>query len=151
MCCANKAAIDEAIAHHRAAVELQPQSPLAHNSLGLSLANAGRHDEAMPHYTRAIALQPGWSTPTSTSRCRMLARGQTDEALARHDAQFRASAKRRRTGQLFVRLVIGLPIDADNEPLRGFADARAGGRLERAGFLLAAAIALILPQPGAAR
>jgi len=51
---------NDAIVQHSAAVQLQPQSAAAHNSLGLSLAKAGRDADAIHHYGRALALQPGF-------------------------------------------------------------------------------------------
>ena len=59
-----------------------PQSPLAHNCLGLSLAKAGRHGEAIPHYTRAIALQPTLIDAYLNLAISHANRGETGDAIA---------------------------------------------------------------------
>ena len=111
---------DEAIAQHRAAAQLWPQSAPVHNSLGLSLARAGRHDEAIAHYDRAIRLQPGFHRALSQPRARLFARSAGSIRRSTSPCTASVSAKRRRAAAMFVRLVTGLPIDADNAALRGF-------------------------------
>jgi tetratricopeptide (TPR) repeat protein len=45
------------------AVSLGPEEPLAHNNLGVALAETGRFDEAVPHYRKAIELDPKYPEP----------------------------------------------------------------------------------------
>jgi tetratricopeptide (TPR) repeat protein len=40
-------------------VEKAPRSPVAHNNLGMALAQAGRMDDALSHFREAVALDPG--------------------------------------------------------------------------------------------
>jgi Tfp pilus assembly protein PilF len=45
--------------HFRAAVAIRPESPGAHNNLGLVLAERGAWEEAEKHFLMALALDPG--------------------------------------------------------------------------------------------
>ena len=55
---ASRGRLDEAIAHHRSALELNPSYAEAHNNLGNALTQTGRVDEAIPHFRKAIEVQP---------------------------------------------------------------------------------------------
>jgi serine/threonine protein kinase/tetratricopeptide (TPR) repeat protein len=56
--------LNEAIAHFRAAIGLQPAAADAHIALGLALADQGELDEAVSEMRKAVALKPddadGW-------------------------------------------------------------------------------------------
>ena len=117
-------------------MQLQPQSPLAHNSLGLSLAKAGRHDEAMPHYARAIALQPLLIDAYLNLAMSHVNRGQIGDAIAVviRSIEARETPANR---ELLARLVSGFLLNQRQRTAAPHADARAGGRLDRADSLLA--------------
>jgi tetratricopeptide (TPR) repeat protein len=50
--------LDEAIACHRQAIALDPRYALAHNALGVALADKGQLDEAIGCFRKAVALDP---------------------------------------------------------------------------------------------
>ncbi len=50
--------LDEALAHYRRAVELDPRHPLARHNLGSTLAMTGATAEALPHLKQAVELDP---------------------------------------------------------------------------------------------
>ena len=54
----NQGRTDEAIAHFREAIRIDPTFGDAHNDLGLALNNLGRFDEAAEHLSLAVRLQP---------------------------------------------------------------------------------------------
>lgn len=49
---------DKSVAEAVRGVELDPNSAIAHDLLGMCLSYAGRHDEAIPMYKKAIRLEP---------------------------------------------------------------------------------------------
>ena len=57
-CSAEVGRIDESVAHHRRAVELEPHSHLHLNDLGYSLMESGQYDEAEEVLQRAVQLVP---------------------------------------------------------------------------------------------
>ena len=57
-CTAESGRIDECVAHHRRAVELEPDNYLHLNDLGYSLLEAGQYDEAEEVLQRAVHLAP---------------------------------------------------------------------------------------------
>ena len=52
---------DEAIAHGKRAVELDPLSPIVHVALGHAYYLAGRYDEAMGQMQRALEIEPSFA------------------------------------------------------------------------------------------
>jgi len=73
--------VDEAIAHYREALALNPQYPEACNNLGEALAGRGAVKEAIAQFEKASQLDPGYSV-ARTNLGMMLARtGQTDKAV----------------------------------------------------------------------
>jgi tetratricopeptide (TPR) repeat protein len=75
---------DDAIAHFKEALRLNPMSPDALNNLGIAFASIDRHDDALKCFEGAIAMKPD-SAPTQTSLGLALARlGRTDEALTHY-------------------------------------------------------------------
>jgi tetratricopeptide (TPR) repeat protein len=76
------AQLEEAIRYYTAAVSLRPQSPAAHNNLGLALNDKGRLDEAIACIREAIHLDKD-DARTRTNLGWVLSRlGKTDEAIA---------------------------------------------------------------------
>jgi tetratricopeptide (TPR) repeat protein len=50
--------LDEAIAHYRASLAINPRSLEVDNNLGIALGRQGKFDEAAAHYRRAIEIKP---------------------------------------------------------------------------------------------
>ena len=100
-----------------AALQVQPQAAPIHNSLGLSLAKAGRDDDAIPHYTRAIALQPNFIDAYLNLAMVHSRAGRNGEAV---DLVMRSIAVREtpENKTQFTRLVSGIAIDRDDPQLR---------------------------------
>jgi Flp pilus assembly protein TadD len=68
--------------HHRRMVELAPQEPIVHSSLGIELFKQGRFDEAISHYNKALTLRPGIETAIHYNMANALMRlGRFDEAV----------------------------------------------------------------------
>jgi len=57
-CAAEAGRMEESVAHHRRAVELEPNNYLHLNDLGYSLLVAGQYDEAESVLQRAVKLAP---------------------------------------------------------------------------------------------
>ncbi|WP_449417981.1 tetratricopeptide repeat protein [Phormidium nigroviride] len=53
--------LDEAIAHYRKAVEINPDSPLAYHNLGKALQQNGQLEDAIAAQQKAIILQPNFT------------------------------------------------------------------------------------------
>ena len=58
---ADRQLLDEAIAHYRKALEINPDYAEAHNNLGLALADRGPTDEAIAHYRKALEIKPDYA------------------------------------------------------------------------------------------
>ncbi len=54
---------DEAVRFLTAAVALRPESPAAHDNLGIALIGKGQADEAIACHTKAIELDPNFAKP----------------------------------------------------------------------------------------
>ncbi len=59
--CNAQGKLDEATAHYRRALELRPQDPRTHNSLGIVYAKQLRHALAEAHFRAAIDLNPDYA------------------------------------------------------------------------------------------
>jgi Flp pilus assembly protein TadD len=57
---ANHGRVDEAIAHYRKALKIQPDNVGAHYGLGGALQLRGRLDQAMAEYRKALELKPDY-------------------------------------------------------------------------------------------
>ena len=53
---------EEAIAHYREALRIDPEYDLAHTNLGLALVSQGKMDEAIAHYEEALRINPELAT-----------------------------------------------------------------------------------------
>jgi superkiller protein 3 len=51
--------LDEAVAHLRRVIDINPRSPDAHRNLAIALALQGKLEEAIGHDRAALRLQPG--------------------------------------------------------------------------------------------
>jgi protein O-GlcNAc transferase len=74
--------LEEAIAHLRAAVRLQPNFIDAHNRLGQALYFAGRNDEAIAAYRTALHIRPDLGALWNNLGVALRDNGRLDEALA---------------------------------------------------------------------
>ena len=64
------------------ALQVNPESALAHNKVGTVLAVQGRLVEAMTHYSQALRLNPHYATVYNNCGLVLLQQGQTEEAIA---------------------------------------------------------------------
>ncbi len=73
---------EDAIRFATAAVALRPQSPGAHNNLGIALKGKGRLDEASAEYREAIRLQNDFAEAHDNLGIVLKDKGQLNEAIA---------------------------------------------------------------------
>ena len=55
---AGRGQLDEAVAHYRRALTIEPDYAEAHNNLGTALAGRGELDEAVEHFRNALKIKP---------------------------------------------------------------------------------------------
>lgn len=67
------------------AVELAPDSAVAHSKLGVALAHQGRLDDAIGRFNRAIALAPAYAPAYSNLGSAYREQGRLAEALAAYE------------------------------------------------------------------
>ncbi len=65
---------------------------LAHNNLGVVLANAGRADDAIAHYRRALEINPNYPKAHCNLANALAAVGRMDEAIAHYQTALRLDA-----------------------------------------------------------
>jgi SAM-dependent methyltransferase len=73
--------MDEAVAHNRRAVSLDPDYADAHTNLGGALATQGHWNEATLHFRRALARRPDSPVAYHNLAMALLAKGKHEEAL----------------------------------------------------------------------
>jgi Flp pilus assembly protein TadD len=66
-------------------LELAPNTPRAHNSLGVALAYTGKLDEAMAHYRQAIAQNPQYAEAFNNLGEALVAKGEDKQAIAQFE------------------------------------------------------------------
>ena len=76
--------VEEAIAHYRKALEINPDYALAHNNLGLTLASHGRFDEALVHYRKALEIRPDFAEAHNDLGLALADHGQVEKAIAQY-------------------------------------------------------------------
>jgi serine/threonine-protein kinase len=87
----NQGKIDEAIACHRQAIQLDPSDALVHNMLGVALRKQGKSDEAIACFRQAIKLDPKCGTAFTNLAKVLAGQGKLHEAISylrqaiRHD------------------------------------------------------------------
>jgi tetratricopeptide (TPR) repeat protein len=74
---------DEAIRYYTAAVALRPENVMAHDNLGIALAQKGRLDEAIAEFREAIHLKPDYAETHYNLGVALRAKGQVDDAIAK--------------------------------------------------------------------
>lgn len=74
--------MEEATAHLRRAVELDPDYPEAHSNLAAALSQRGYHQEAVEHCLIAIRLRPGFADAHGNLGAALLGLDRLDEAAS---------------------------------------------------------------------
>ncbi len=76
--------VEEAIAHYRKALEIQPDFVDAHYNLGLALAGGRQFEEAIAQYRTVLDIQPGYLHAYNSLGNALASGGQFDEAIAQY-------------------------------------------------------------------
>jgi tetratricopeptide (TPR) repeat protein len=76
--------VDEAIAHYRRALQIQPTCAVAHHNLGLALIQQDCVDEAIVHYRKALQIQPSLEVAHSNLANALVRQGRVEEAIAHY-------------------------------------------------------------------
>jgi len=76
--------LDEAAAHARKEVAMQPNSPQAHTSLGTTLLLKRQPDEALDHFQQAVRLNPQYAEAQLGLGSALLRKGETAEAVTHY-------------------------------------------------------------------
>ena len=82
---AGRGQVDEAIAHYRRALEINPDYFEAHHNLGVVLFGRGQVDEAVIHYRKALNINPDCLEARCNLGTALASRGQVEEALANYE------------------------------------------------------------------
>jgi tetratricopeptide (TPR) repeat protein len=77
--------IQEAIAHYKRALWLNPDYAEAHNNLGLALMSLGRVPEAMGHFEQALTLNPNYAEAHGNLGVALVRSGRIQEAIAHYE------------------------------------------------------------------
>jgi Tfp pilus assembly protein PilF len=72
------------------ALELDPESPIAHDVVGRMLAMRGETEKAAEHYRRSIELAPDRAVPHNNLGLLLLQQGRVDDAIVEFRAALRA-------------------------------------------------------------
>jgi tetratricopeptide (TPR) repeat protein len=72
---------DEAIEHHRRALQIDPYCAGTHFNLGQALNSLGKFEEAITHFTEALRINPNFSEVHSELAYALASRGRLDEAI----------------------------------------------------------------------
>ena len=75
---------DEAIAHYREALRIDPRYADAHNNLGIRLAAQGKLDQAIEHFTAAVGYQPTLAKAHNNLANALGDKDRIEEALAHY-------------------------------------------------------------------
>jgi Flp pilus assembly protein TadD len=78
------AGLEDAVAHAREAIRLEPTEADAHNTLGIVLQRQGRLEEAAARYAAAIALRPGRASAHNNLGTVRQAEGRLEEAAGHY-------------------------------------------------------------------
>ncbi len=75
---------DEAIAHYRRAIEIEPGFAGTHNNLGIALMKEGETGEAVAEYQRALSIDPAEAETCNNLGMALRKEGRLDEAIAQY-------------------------------------------------------------------
>jgi tetratricopeptide (TPR) repeat protein len=81
---ADRAQVDEAIAHYRKALEINPNYAKAHYNLGTAFVGLGRFGEAMAQYRKALEINPNYAEAHYNLGTALVRLGRIDEAMAQY-------------------------------------------------------------------
>jgi Flp pilus assembly protein TadD len=81
----NKRAYEAAVLEWKKVLELHPNDPKAHNSLGVALAQTGRLDEAIAHYREAMAQNPQYAEACNNLGEALAAKDAVKEAIVQFE------------------------------------------------------------------
>jgi len=73
---------DKAVQYYRTAIDLVPNFSLAHNNLGVILADSGRQTEAIGHFNRAVSIEPGFADAYNNLGAALSSIGALPEAIS---------------------------------------------------------------------
>ena len=73
--------LDEAVAHYRRALEINPDNAGVHYNLAVVLAGRGEVDEAVAHYEKALEINPNYMEAHHNLGAVLFGRGQVEEAV----------------------------------------------------------------------
>lgn len=96
----------EAIAHYRAAIELNPYSDKAHSNLGLALVAEGKIDEAITHYRAAIDFDPNNEVTHSNIGIALALAGKYEEAAEHYRTAMKLNPHSDNTHNNFANLLM---------------------------------------------
>ena len=85
----NNKQYEASIQEWKKALELSPGEALAHNNLGVALAETGRVEEAITHYKKAIELSPRYADAHNNLGEVLAGRGRLDEAIVHFESALR--------------------------------------------------------------
>jgi protein O-mannosyl-transferase len=71
------------------ALEVNPRSALAHNNLGLTLAQQGQYDAAIAHYQQALRLRPDFAYTYNNLGLALASQGQLEASIAHYTTALR--------------------------------------------------------------
>ena len=74
--------IDEAVAHYKQAVKLNPEDEDGHYNLALALAKQGKREEAEAEYLEALRIYPDYAEAHNNLGNLLVADGRSEEAIA---------------------------------------------------------------------
>jgi protein O-mannosyl-transferase len=75
---------DEAIAHYRTAIEIEPGFAGTHNNLGIALMRKGETSEAVAQYRESLAIDPSGAETHNNLGMALRRDGRLDEAIAQY-------------------------------------------------------------------
>ncbi len=79
---ASRGQFEEAIAHYRRVLEIEPNDADAYHNLGLAFANRGQFKEAIAHFRKALKIMPDFMEAHYNLGVALACCGQFDEATA---------------------------------------------------------------------
>jgi tetratricopeptide (TPR) repeat protein/mono/diheme cytochrome c family protein len=82
--------VEEALAHFRESVRLQPGSPAAQYNVGTTLLQLGELDQAVAHFERALDLDPDYAPVHNNLGAALRSQGRLEEAILRFRRAVRA-------------------------------------------------------------
>jgi Flp pilus assembly protein TadD len=76
-----KGDVEEAIAHHKAALSINPNYWHAHYNLAMVFSELGKTSQAVKHWTKVLQLRPNWPEAYSNLAGALYMQGKIDDAI----------------------------------------------------------------------